>query len=142
MTWRTTTRLFSRHPVPGREGAKQGRRFYVPKQRLYILCIFCIFVIFCISDIFCIFCRLHILHILRILHILHISDLFMLCRYILRSSQPVYGFWYYIMIHRAIGIHLQKILPKLVPKTDAEVDALLDCKLRVYVVHILHILHI
>ena len=46
------------------------------------------------------------------------------------------------MIHRAIGIHLQKILPKLVPKTDAEVDALLDCKLRVYVVHILHILHI
>lgn len=46
------------------------------------------------------------------------------------------------MIHRAIGIHLQKILPKLVPKTDAEVDALLDCKLRVYVVHTLHILHI
>ena len=66
----------------------------------------------------------------------------MLCRYILRLSQPVYGFWYYFMIHRAIGIHLQKILPKLVPKTDAEVDALLDCKLRVYVVHILHILHI
>jgi hypothetical protein len=46
------------------------------------------------------------------------------------------------MIHRAIGIHLQKILPKLVPNTDAEVDELLDCKLRVYVVHILHILHI
>ena len=56
MTGMTTTRLFSRHPVPGRKGAKQGRRFYVPKQRLYILCIFCIFVIFCISDIFCIFC--------------------------------------------------------------------------------------
>jgi hypothetical protein len=42
----------------------------------------------------------------------------------------------YFMIHRAIGIHLQKILPKFVPKTDAEVDALLDCKLSVYVVHI------
>jgi hypothetical protein len=55
MTLRTTTRLFSRHPVPGREGAKQGRRFYVPKQRLYVLCIFYIFVIFCTSDIFCIF---------------------------------------------------------------------------------------
>jgi hypothetical protein len=54
-TQRTTTCLFSRHPVPGREGAKQGRRFDVPKQRLYILCIFCIFVIFCISDILCIF---------------------------------------------------------------------------------------
>jgi hypothetical protein len=83
-------------------------------------------------------------HILHILHILHISDLFMLCRYILRSSQPVYhdGFWYYFMIHRAIGIHLQKTLPKLVPKTDAEVDALLECKLRVYVMLILHILHI
>ena len=46
------------------------------------------------------------------------------------------------MIHRAIGIHLQKILPELVPRTDAEVDALLDCKLRVYVLHILHIVHI
>ena len=46
------------------------------------------------------------------------------------------------MIHRAIGIHLQKILPKLAPRTDAEVDALLDCKLRVYVLHMLHILHI
>jgi hypothetical protein len=34
---------------------EQGRRFDVPKQRLYILCIFCIFVIFCISDILCIF---------------------------------------------------------------------------------------
>jgi hypothetical protein len=78
MTRRTTTRLFSRHPVPGRKGAKQGRRFYVPKQRLYILCIFCIFVIFCISDIFCIFCRLHILYISRILHILHISN-FLCC---------------------------------------------------------------
>ena len=76
------------------------------------------------------------------MNILHIIDLCVLCRYILRSSQPVYGFWYYFMIHRAIGIHLQKILPKLVPKTDAEVDALLDCKLRVYVVHILHIVHI
>ncbi len=56
MTRRTTTRLFSRHPVPEREGAKQGRRFDVPKQHLYILCIFCIFVIFCTSDILCIFC--------------------------------------------------------------------------------------
>ncbi len=79
------------------------------------------------------------LHILRILHISHISDLFMLCRYILRLSQTVYGFWYYFMIHRAIGIHLQKILPKLVPKTDAELNALLHCKLRVYVAHILQI---
>ncbi len=61
---------------------------------------------------------------MRILSILHISDLFMLCRYNLRSSQPVYVFWYYIMIHRAVGIHLQKSLPKLVPKTDAKVDAL------------------
>ena len=37
------------------------------------------------------------------------------------------------MIHRAIGIHLQKILPRFVHRTDAEVDAMLDCKLRVYV---------
>ena len=42
-----------------------------------------------------------------------------------------YGFWYYYMIHNAIGIELQKILPKFVPRNDKEVDTLLDCKLRV-----------
>ena len=143
MTRRTTTRLFLRHPVPGREGAKQGRRFYVPKQRFCTYCAYFAYLLYSALQtyyayfaykyfgIFCVFCIFCIFVIC-----------FMLCRYILRSSQPVYGFWYYFMIHRAIGIHLQKILPKLVPKTDAEVDALLDCKLRVYVVHILHILHI
>ncbi len=84
---------------------------------------------------------MHILHILHVLHVLHINDFFVVCRYVLRRSQPVYGFWYYFIIHRAIGIHLQNILARFVPSTDAEVtvDALLDCKLRVYVLHILHI---
>ncbi len=57
-------------------------------------------------------------------------------RHVLRSSQPVYGFWYYFMIHRGIGLSLQKILPKFIPRNDEEVDALLNCKLRVYVLHI------
>jgi hypothetical protein len=35
------------------------------------------------------------------------------------------------MIHRGIGCALQKIMPKLVPRNDKDVDALLDCKLRV-----------
>ena len=84
-------------------------------------CIFCIFVILCI---FCIFLT------------------YTACRHVLRESQPIYGFWYYFMIHRGIGLSLQKILPRFVPRSDAEVDALLDCKLRVYVLHILNILHI
>ncbi len=83
--------------------------------------------------------KVHILHILHILHFLHINDFFVVCRYVLRGSQPVYGFWYYFMIHRAIGINIQKILPRFVPRTDFAVDALRDCKLRVYVLHILHI---
>ena len=37
------------------------------------------------------------------------------------------------MIHRGIGSTLQKLMPKLVPRNDKDVDALLDCKLRVYV---------
>ena len=37
------------------------------------------------------------------------------------------------MIHRGIGLTLQKILPKFLPRSDDDVDALLDCKLRVYV---------
>jgi hypothetical protein len=73
MTRRTTTRLFSRHPVPGREGAKQGRRFYVPKQRFCTYCAYFAYLlysalqtyyayfaykyfgIFCVFCIFCIF---------------------------------------------------------------------------------------
>ncbi len=35
-----------------------------------------------------------------------------------------------------------KILPKFVPRNDDEVDALLNCKLRVYDLHISHILQI
>jgi hypothetical protein len=46
------------------------------------------------------------------------------------------------MIHSAIGIHLHKILPRFVPRTEVEVDALLDCKLSGYVLHILHIWYI
>ncbi len=37
------------------------------------------------------------------------------------------------MIHRGISVSLQKVLPKFIPRIEAEVDALLDCKLRVYV---------
>ena len=55
----------------------------------------------------------------------------MSCRHAFRTSQPIYGFWYYYMIHNAIGIELQKILPKFVPRNAKEVDALLDCKIRV-----------
>ena len=56
-----------------------------------------------------------------------------MCRHCLRTTQPVYGFWYFFMIHRGIGSTLQKLMPKLVPRNDKDVDALLDCKLRVYV---------
>ncbi len=63
-------------------------------------------------------------------------------RHVLRSSQPVYWFWYYFMIYRGIGLFLQKILPKFVPRKVEEVDALLNCRLRVYVLHSCHILHI
>ena len=77
----------------------------------------------CILCIFCIF--LHILHIIALICFA--------CRHCLRTTQPVYGFWYYFMIHRGIGATLQKLMPKLVPRNDKDVDALLDCKLRVYV---------
>jgi hypothetical protein len=70
----------------------------------------------------------------HIVHILHIDAFICFaCRHCLRPTQPVYGFWYYFMIHRGIGVTLQKLMPKLVPRNDKDVDALLDCKLRVYV---------
>jgi hypothetical protein len=76
----------------------------------------------------------------RYIFCIFINGFFVVCRYGLRRSKPVYGFWYYFIIHSAIGIHLQKILPRFVPKTDSEVDALLDCnlKLRVYVPYLIY----
>jgi hypothetical protein len=41
----------------------------------------------------------------------------------LSLSGPVYGFWYYFIMHRGrIGTQLQRILPKFIPRTAAEVD--------------------
>ncbi len=101
--------------LPNFDDGKKALNLLAPAgEPRYIFCIFCIFCIF-------------------------INGFFVVCRYVLRRSQPVYGFWNYFIIHRAIGIHLQKILPRFVPKTDSEVDALLDCKLSVYVLHVLHI---
>lgn len=85
--------------------------FFAPKgEHKYIFFIFCIFCILFIFNLF-----------------------FVIGRHVLRKSQPVYGFWYYYMIHRGIGVSLQKILPKMIPRSCADVDALLDCRLRVYV---------
>ncbi len=73
---------------------------------------------------------IHILHILQILHNLQILHI-VLVRHILRTSQPVYGFWFYFMTNHGIVSSLQKSLPKLVLKSDADVDALLNYKLRI-----------
>ncbi len=70
--------------------------------------------------------QVHIEHILHIMYILHI-DVFVY-RYILRTSQPVYGVWYYFMLHRGISTSLQRVLPKYIPRTEADVDELLGCK--------------
>jgi hypothetical protein len=34
---------------------------------------------------------------------------FCIYRHIISQSQPVYGFWYYFMIHRGIGTEQQRI---------------------------------
>ena len=39
------------------------------------------------------------------------------------------GWWFYYMIHKAAADTLQRIHPKLVPKSIAEVDELLKCKI-------------
>ena len=39
-------------------------------------------------------------------------------------------FSYYFMIHRGISTSLQRVLPKYIPRTEADVDQLLDCKVR------------
>ena len=47
------------------------------------------------------------------------------------DSQPLYGWWFYYMIHKAAADTLLKIHPKLVPKSISEVEELLKCEVRV-----------
>ena len=94
--------------LPDFADGEKAVNFFAPTPTpMYIFCIFCIFYIF---DIF---------------------NIFSVARHTIRASQPVFGFWYYFMIHRAIGVSLQRILPKFLPRSDADIDELLSCKLRV-----------
>ena len=94
--------------LPDFSDGEKAVNFFAPTPTpMYIFCIFCIFYIF---DLF---------------------DILFVSRHTIRASQPVFGFWYYFMIHRAIGVSLQRILPKFLPRSDADVDELLSCKLRV-----------
>ena len=52
-------------------------------------------------------------------------------RYSLRPSTPIYGWWYFVMIHEGVGKSLSQLIPKFPPTTEAEVDALMDMKVRV-----------
>ena len=53
------------------------------------------------------------------------------CRYALRPSTPVYGWWYYFMIFHAAGKVLGQVIPKFPPTSDDDVEFLLNLKVRV-----------
>ena len=53
------------------------------------------------------------------------------CRFALRPSSPVYGWWYYYMIFQAVGKTLGQVIPRFPPSSDDDVDFLLDMKVRV-----------
>ncbi len=94
--------------LPDFADVEKAANFFAPTPTpMYIFCIFYIFYIF------------------------DISNKNKNSRHTIRASQPVFGFWYYFMIHRAIGVSLQRILPKFLPRSDADIDELLSCKLRV-----------
>ncbi len=59
-------------------------------------------------------------------------------RYILHKDQPVHGFWYYFMIHSGISTLLQQVLPKYIPRTGADVDQLLGCKVSMQVDYLIY----
>ena len=52
------------------------------------------------------------------------------CRYFIRTSQPVYGWWFYYMWSNVIGHELKVLHPKLNVRTAADVDELLGCEVR------------
>lgn len=53
------------------------------------------------------------------------------CRYALRPSTPIYGWWYYFMLFEGVGKTLGQVLPKFPPSSNSDVDTLLDMKVRV-----------
>ena len=57
----------------------------------------------------------------------------MLRRYTMRSSDPLYGFWFFEAYYQAFGKQLAAISPKFVPETEAGVDELLSFKADMYV---------
>ena len=52
-------------------------------------------------------------------------------RYFLCSNHPYYGWWFYFMVNKAAAAKLQMFAPQFVPKNAAQVDALLECTIRV-----------
>ena len=52
-------------------------------------------------------------------------------RYSLRTSTPVYGWWYFVMLFECVGKILGQVLPKFPQTTDDEVNALMDTQIRV-----------
>ena len=56
-----------------------------------------------------------------------------MCRYLIRPTQPVYGFWFYYMWEKVVGPALEEINSALNPKTSDEVDRLLEAEIFMYV---------
>ena len=48
-----------------------------------------------------------------------------LYRYSVRSSDPIYGFWFFEAYYESFGKQLSMISPKFIPETDAAVEELL-----------------
>ena len=61
-------------------------------------------------------------------------------RYSLRTSSPIYGWWYFVMLYECVGKTLGQVLPKFPPSTDDEVESLLAINIRVYVLILLILL--
>jgi hypothetical protein len=51
----------------------------------------------------------------------------------MRSSDPLYGYWFFEAYYQALAQQLSAISPKFVPETEAGVDELLSIKTDVYV---------
>ena len=57
-----------------------------------------------------------------------------LYRYSVRSSDPIYGFWFFEAYYESFGKQLSMISPKFMPVTDAAVVELLSFKANMYAV--------
>ena len=63
---------------------------------------------------------------------MNILMILVLHRYTIRTSDPIYGYWFFEAYYETFGKQLSLISTKFMPETDSSVEELLSFKANMY----------